>query len=65
MTKIQWISNRYEGKCPHCESKNIERQDSIIDDTSLTHKYICQDCKTNFKEVYTIRYAGSLYIEEV
>lgn len=61
MTTIKGLSNeekKYieEGgtKCPHCDSDNLEGGYINIDDGSAWQAVTCQDCCSEWTDIYTL-----------
>lgn len=46
-----------QGKCPKCESENIEWGSTNIDGDSLGYEFVCNNCGCQATEWYTLNYA--------
>lgn len=58
MSKVKVLSNE-EGRCPYCNSENIEYVGWDREDFGmLYYKCECEDCKRYFEEWYKLQFAG-------
>ena len=47
------------GTCPKCKSDNIHYEGPEFDDAFLWYKGYCEDCETEFDELYELTYIKS------
>ena len=60
------IHNEYcAGKCPKCDSDNIEYFGSEMYDEQLVYNSHCEDCNLDFHEYYDVKYDSSYGIEYI
>ena len=53
------------GRCPKCESDNIEYFGSEPDGNDLVYEAHCEDCSIDFHEYYKVEYYLSHGIESI
>ncbi len=55
-------SSECRGKCPKCESENLEYGALELEDSDMIYyPFTCPDCKTTGKEWYSIEYTETTY----
>ena len=52
-----------EGKCPKCQSGEVDYGTSLLEGTSLGYSCKCKDCGTKFIEWYNLEYTESIIKE--
>ena len=52
-----------EGKCPKCQSGEVDYGPSLLEGTSLGYSCKCRDCDTKFIEWYNLEYSESIIKE--
>lgn len=52
-----------QGKCPKCDSEDIDYGISLLEGDSMGYSVQCNECKTKFIEWYTLEYAESIIKE--
>ena len=52
-----------EGKCPKCNSEDLEYEDSDISGEGASYYYICNDCGFKGIEWYNITFSNHLTID--
>lgn len=52
------------GRCPRCKSKNIEIYNSDWDGEYFWYECECHDCKTQFDQLFEMKYLGVNNIQE-
>lgn len=52
------------GHCPRCKGKNIEIYNSDWDGEYFWYECECHDCKTQFDQLFEMRYLGVNNIQE-
>ncbi len=45
-----------KGKCPECDSVDLEWKDSVIQDRSRGFNFKCEECDTKATEWYALEY---------
>lgn len=53
---MKTIEKKCAGKCPKCNSENINWHDSELQDMSVFYNAICDDCGCEFTEHHTLQY---------
>ena len=48
-----------QGICPKCKSDNISYLGPEFDDSFMWYEGYCEDCETEFDELYEIKYIES------
>ena len=51
------------GKCPYCDSDNLEYGNSKVDDYGYVYEVTCRKCNKEFEENYEMKYSGKSVIE--
>lgn len=46
------------GICPNCQSDNIDYDNNLFHDNQMSWDAKCNDCKTTFKEWYSINFTN-------
>lgn len=54
------IKTKEAGKCPYCNSENINYGDTTLDAESLAYNCTCNDCKQDFQEWYVLEYCETI-----
>ena len=55
--KVKIISNE-QGKCPYCNSHNIEYSSADFEENMVYYQCECEECKRYFEEWYELKFAG-------
>lgn len=60
MSEIKEIKGEISGKCPKCNSGNLNYGDSGEEGESYYYEFTCDDCGAEGKEWYFMEYVESI-----
>ena len=58
------IKSNESGKCPLCDSENIDFDSADIDDLSVHYPWTCDDCGAQGTESYDMEFVGHFNITD-